>query len=157
MINRAVNRVVHADIDIVGIGSEILSLCLGNISEGLVGRRSDSFCVAVLLRFGKRLFRPLTGDDIVSLPALVHEVERNGGKLGRSTALKEKHLIVIGNIHQLTQKRFCAVNDRFVDFRTMRHFHNRLTAALIIEHFGGSFIQYGFGQHRRTCRKIIDS
>ena len=157
MINRAVDRVVHADVEVVRIGSEGRLVELRNIGESFVLGGSDNVRVAVASAFLIRFLRPLTGDDIVSLAGLGRKVQRNCRKLGRCAALKEQHLIVIGNVHYFSEKRLCLFDDTVVNLGTMGHLHDTLTAALIIEHFVSSFSQYALRQHRRTCRKIINS
>ena len=87
VIYRAVNGVVHADIEIIRVRRKGGFVKFRNIRESLVCGRSDNVHFAVFLRFGAGFFCPLAGDDIICFAAAVHKVQRNCGKLGGSAAL----------------------------------------------------------------------
>ena len=80
--------------------------------------------IAELLRFLERLAGELTGNGIVCLAGAPDQVEGHSRKLGGSTALQEKHLIVIGNIHQLAKHNLGILDDSFIVRRSMGHLHN---------------------------------
>ena len=145
MVDSTVNGVVHADINIVGVLTEHGLVCLGDVGEGLVCGGSDRLCVAVALRLLESLLCPLTGYDVVSLVILVHEVEGNHRELRGAAALKEQNLVVIGNVHYLSEKRLSILDNLVIGLAAVGHFQYALAAALVVEHFSRCFLEYRLG------------
>ncbi|MPN58872.1 hypothetical protein SDC9_206588 [bioreactor metagenome] len=59
-------------------------------------------------------------------------------------ALNKKHLVIIGNAHQLAQIRLSLIDDGLENLGAVAHFHNTHTGAMIIKHFGGDFFEDRF-------------
>ena len=141
----AVDCVVEADVNIVCVLAEHGLICLGNVGEGLVGRGSYRLGVAVALSLLKSLLCPLTGYDVISLVVLVHEVEGNHGELCGAAALKKENLVVIGDIHYFSEESLSVLDDLVIGLAAVRHLHNALAAALVVEHLCGCFFKYRLG------------
>ena len=68
-----------------------------NIAESLISTGSDRICLSVNRCLFMRFLCPLSSNDIIC-HAVLHQVHRNHGKLGRTAALKKKHLIILRNV-----------------------------------------------------------
>ena len=157
MINRAVDGVVHADVEIVRIGGEGGRIQLRDVRERLVLGAGHLVCVTVTSGLFERLGRPLTGDDKIRFSAPVHQVERHHGELRGRTALQEQNFVVVRDVHDLAQQRLTFLDDRIVDLGTVRHLHDRLSAAFVIQHFVSGDFQHAFRQHGRTGGEVVYS
>ena len=144
----AVDRVVHADVEVVRVGAELIFVERRDAAEVVVLRGGDGLAVAEAAGLLVGLRRKLAGEHVVGLAALRHQVERDHRELRGSAALQEENLIVIGNLHHLAQKLLRALDDAVVDLRSVRHLHDGLSAALVIEHFRRSFSEDALRQHR---------
>ena len=153
----AVDGVVHADVEIVGVGSEGGGIQLRYVGEGLILGAGHHMGLAVAGSLLVRLVGPLAGDDEVGLAAAVHQVEREHGELGGGTALEKQHLVGIRNPHDLAQQGLALLDDGVIGLGAMGHLHHRLPRAVIIQHFLGRGLQNAFGKHRGAGGKIIHS
>ena len=152
----AVNGVVLADVDVVGILGNGQVGAVGDVGEGSILGGSDGVGLAIELGFLPCLLGPLAGDDVVG-NLVFHQVHGNHGELLVGAALEEQDLVVIGNVHQLPQVSLGLVDDALVGLGTVAHFHDGHAGALVIEHLGGNFSQNFLRQNGGTCGKIVNS
>ena len=104
---------------VIGILGEVAARNLRNISKVILLARGNEICVTELLGFLIRLARELTGYYIIANAVFSHKIEGNGSKLSARTALKEEHLIIVGNIHYLTKKPLGITYYLFVNGRAV--------------------------------------
>ena len=152
----SINGVVLTDINIVCIRADRQIAAIRNVRESLILGRSNLVCFSVLLCFLVCFLCPLTGYNVVS-HLIFHKVHWDHGKLLGSAALKEKYLIVIRNIHQLTKILLSCVNDFLECSTSVAHFHNGHAGTIVIHHFICDFFQHLFRKDRRSCGKIVHS
>ncbi|MPM21367.1 hypothetical protein SDC9_67811 [bioreactor metagenome] len=150
------NGFVFADINIVRVVVDRQIASVRNVRKILILAGCNYVDLAVLCGFFRRFLRPGAGDDIVR-NAVLHEIHRNHGKLQRCSALNEEHFVIVRNVHQFAKIRFRFVYDGLVNLGTVRHFHDAHTAAMIVQHLSGDFLQHLNGHRCGTCRKIVDS
>ena len=98
----AVDGLVFADIDVIGVIGDIQIAAIGYIGVVPVLAGGHYMHIAVLLGFVDGFFAPCTGLDIAGY-AVLHQVHGDHSKLERSAALYEQHLVVVGNVHQVTE------------------------------------------------------
>ena len=128
LVGQAVDGLVLADIDVVGILGNVQVGAVGDIAEVAVLGAGGDDDFAVLLGLGDGLLGPGTGLDIDGL-AVLHQVQGNGGKLQRGAALHEQNPIVIGDVHQVAQILYGLVHDLLEDLGAVRHFHDAHAAS----------------------------
>eukprot|EP00825_Cyclidium_porcatum_P045364 TRINITY_DN6885_c0_g1_i1.p4 TRINITY_DN6885_c0_g1~~TRINITY_DN6885_c0_g1_i1.p4 ORF type:complete len:115 (-),score=39.82 TRINITY_DN6885_c0_g1_i1:84-428(-) len=63
------------------------------------------------------------------------QVHRDLGKLLRRPALQEKHLVLLGNPHQLTQVGFGLVENGHELLAAMAHLHHAATGTMPVKQF----------------------
>ena len=129
-----VDRVVLADIDVIGIFRNVQVGAVGNIAEGLVLGRRDADSVRILLRFLVSPLGPLTRHDISRL-AVLRKIHRNSGELLMGAALQEQDFVVVRDPHDLAQIRFRLFDDPVIDLAPVAHLHDGHSASAVIEHF----------------------
>ena len=98
----AVDGLVLADVDVVGIAAELQLVHVGDIGEVAVLARGYATCVTEDLCLLEGLLRPRAGNDVVGL-AVQHEVHGNCRELLGSATLQEQDMVVVGDAHELTQ------------------------------------------------------
>ena len=150
----AVNGIVPANMEVVCVLVKSRRVELRNIRKCFVRAGRYNISGTVTRSFLICFFCPLTGYNKIRLIGTVHQIKRNHGKLCRSTALQKQNLVIIRNIHHFAQQRLAAFDDIVIFLRTVGHFHNGLSASLIIKHFPCSFCQNGFRQHGRSRAEI---
>jgi len=149
----AVDGLILADVDIVGILGNVQVGAVGNIAEILILGGGGHNDLTVLLSLGNGLLGPGTGLYIHSL-AVLHQVPGNGGELQGGTALDEQDLVVIGNVHQLTQVGLGLVDDLLEHLGAVAHLHDAHTAAAVVHHLVTDLLQDGLRHHGRTGGKV---
>ena len=107
---RAVDGLVLADVDVVGVFSELELVDIGDIGEVAVLARCHAARITEQLCLLESLLRPRAGNDVVGL-AVQHQVHGDGRKLLGRAALQEEHLVVVGNAHQIAQVGFGLFDD----------------------------------------------
>ena len=127
----SINGVVLTDINIVCIRADRQIAAIRNVRESLILGRSNLVCFSVFLCFLVCFLCPLTGYNVVS-HLIFHKVHWDHGKLLGSAALKEKYLIVVRNIHQLTKILLSCVNDFLECSTSVAHFHNGHAGTIVI-------------------------
>ena len=152
----AVDGLIFADVDVIGVVRDVQIGAVGEVGEVLIGGGGDDFDLAVPLGLGNGLFAPGAGLHIAG-HAVFHQVHGHHGKLHCTAALNEEHLIVIRNVHQRPQIGFCLRQDLLEHRGTVAHLHNAHTAAVIVQHFGGDLLQNGLRHHSRSGGKIINT
>ena len=152
----AENGVVLADMDVAGVLIVVNSVYIWDISEVfiLTGRYDFGFTELGGL-FGSQT-REVAGHDVVCL-AGGHKVQRHHGKLLGSTALKEAHLVVIGDIHHPAQRGLGVLDDGVEPLAAVAHLHDALTAVAVFQQLGLCLTQHLFGQHTGACAEVIYS
>ena len=156
-VARAVDRVVHADVEVIRVLREGCGVQIRNVGEGLILRGSHHVGLAVAGSLLVSLGGPLARQHEVGLAALRHQVHRDHRKLRGSASLQEQNLVIVRNPHHFPQKTFRGVNDALVFLGAMRHFHDGLAAAVIIQPFVGCAAQHRLRQHRGAGGKIINA
>ena len=156
VVGGAVDGLIFADVDVIGVVRDVQIGTVGEIGEVLIGGGGNDLDFTVSLGFGNGLFAPGAGLHIAG-HAVFHQVHGNHGKLHRTAALNEEHLIVIRNVHQRPQIGFCLRQDLLKYRRAVAHLHNAHTAAVIVQHFGGNLLQNGLRHHSRSGGKIINT
>ena len=157
VVDGAVNRLVLADVEVVGVLGNLDGVDVGHVAERLVLAGRQAVRGAVHLRFLEGLLRPGTGNDVVGHAAFdLHEVHRNGGELRGGATLEEQHLVVLGDAHEVAQVGLSGVDDVLERLRAMAHLHDGHACALVVEHFGCSLLQNRFRQDGGTCRKVVN-
>ena len=106
----AVDRLVLADVDVIGVFGDIQIGAVGNIGIVLVLAGSGDDDLADLLGFRDGLLGPCAGLDVDGL-AVLHEVHGDHRELQRCTALNEQDLVVVGNAHEVAQILLGLVDD----------------------------------------------
>ena len=91
----------------------------------------------------------MAGNDVVC-GMIFHEVEGEHRELEVRTALKEEDFVALGHSQQVAEVLFGLGEDIFEHFGAVAHFHYGHTAASVVEHFPGGFLQDLFGQHGGT-------
>ena len=156
VVGGAVDGLIFADVDVIGVVRDVQIGTVGEIGEVLIGGGGDDFDLAVPLGLGYGLFAPSAGLHIAG-HAVFHQVHGDHGKLHRTAALNKEHLIVIGNVHQRPQIGFRLRQDLLEHRGAVAHLHNAHTAAVIVQHFGGDLLQNGLRHHSRSGGKIINT
>ena len=149
----AMDGLVLADIDIVGIFGDVEIGAVGNVCIVLILGGCGNDDLADLLRLGNGLLRPCAGLHIDGL-AVLHQVHRDHGELKRCAALNEQDLIVVGNAHQIAKILLGIVDDLLEDGRTVAHFHDAHAASAVVHHFITDLLKDGFRHHRRACGEV---
>ena len=152
-VARAVDRLVLADVDVVGVGRESGAIEIGNAREVLVLGGSDKVRGAVELRFLEGLLRPVARHDVVG-DLVAHEVHRNCRELLRGAALQKEHAVVVGDGHEIADVLLGGLDDALERRRAMGHFHDRHARPVVIEHLRRRGLQDLLGKHCGTCRKV---
>ena len=116
---RAVDRVVHADMEVIRVRAELLRVKVGNAAEILLFRGCHHFAIAKSRGFLIRFCGELAGEHIVGLAVFRHQIQRHHRKLRGCAALQKEHLVVIRDLHHLAQKAFRALDDRVIDLRSV--------------------------------------
>ena len=130
--------VVKADISVIVVAFNFFNTW--NIRIIFVFWRSDDVNFnAEFFCFGSSFFCPDTSFDVSRLFVVNSQVFCNHCKLCRTAALNKKNLVIFRNVHQFANHSFCIFNNRLIILWTVAHFHNRLTASVIIEHFCRTF------------------
>ena len=151
----AIDGLVVADVDVVGIFANLKLVDIGNVSEVLVLRGSSDTDVAVLGGFLASLLAPGTGKDIVGL-ALLKKVHGNGGELRPSATLQEENLVIVGNTHQITQIGLSLVEDLLECLGAMGHLHNGHARAAVIQHLSCGLLKHADGKRGGTGGKVVN-
>ena len=149
----AVDGLVLADVDIVGILGDVQIGAVGDIGEVLVGGGGNHLHLAILLGLGNGLLGPCAGLHIAGL-AVLHQVHGHHGKLQGAAALDEQDLVVIGDVHQLAQVGLGLVGDLLEHLGAVAHFHDAHAAAAVVHHLVADLLQNRLRHHGRTCGEI---
>ena len=156
VVGGAVDGLIFADVDVIGVVRDVQIGAVGEIGEVLIGGGGNDLDFTVSLGFGNGLFAPSAGLHIAG-HAIFHQVHGNHGKLHRTAALNKEHLIVIRNVHQRPQIGFC-LRQNFLKHRgAVAHLHDAHATAVIVQHFGGDLLQNGLRHHSRSGGKIINT
>ncbi len=142
--------------NVVGIVVEGDLVHVGDIGIGLVFGGGDAAGFTEDLALLPCLFGEVARDDIVRL-ARVHQVEGNGGELLARAALHEQDAIAVGNVHQLAQIGFRLLDDggkRLVSVADLADAH---AGARKVEQFFLRLFEHLEREHRRACRKVVNS
>ena len=153
LIGGAVNGLILADVDVVGVVGNIEIGAVGNVAVVLIlgGGGHDEF--AVLFSLGNGLLGPSAGLDVHGL-AVLHQIPCHSGELQGGAALDEQNLVIVGNVHQITQIGLGLVDDLLKDLGTMAHLHDAHTAATVVHHFVADLLQNGFRHHSGAGGKV---
>ena len=100
--------------EIIRIGIKFSRIQPGDIGKGLVRRGRHLSRLGELLALSIGFLRPLTGNDEICASRLRCQIQRQHGKLGRRTALKEQNFIVLRNLQYLPQQRGTTVDDGLI-------------------------------------------
>ena len=149
----AVDGLVLADVDVIGVLGNVQIGAVGDVGEILVGGGGDDLYLAILLGLGNRLLGPRAGLHIARL-AVLHQVHGDHGELHRAAALNEQHLVVVGNVHQLTQIGFRIRRDLLEHLGAVAHLHDAHTAAAVVHHLVPDLLQHGLRHHSGTGGEI---
>ena len=152
----AENGVVLADVDVAGVLVVVDSVYIRDISEIFILTGCYDLGLAELGGFLGSQTREVAGHDVVRL-AGGHKVQRYHGKLLGSAALKEAHLVVIGNVHHPAQGSFGVLDDGIEPLAAVAHLHDALTAVAVFQQLGLCLPQHLFGQHAGACAEVIYS
>lgn len=74
---RAVDRVVHADMEVIRVRAELLRVKVGNAAEILLFRGCHHFAIAKSRGFLIRFCGELAGEYIVGLAVFRHQIQRH--------------------------------------------------------------------------------
>ena len=142
--------------DVAGVLVVVDSVYIRDISEVFVlaGRHDLGFTKLGGL-LGSQT-REVAGHDVVCL-AGGHKVQRHHGELLGSTALKEAHLVVVGNVHHPAQGSLGVLDDGIEPLAAVAHLHDALTAVAVFQQLGLCLPQHLFGQHAGACAEVIYS
>ena len=147
---RAVNRVVGRDVDVFRIRGERIIRNMGVIfragGTGDVDR-------AVFLRLDQRVVREVAGIDVIGMAA-VHQVHGDGREHGGRAALREDHLVVIRNGHDLAQIGDGLVEDIQIHFRSVAHLHHGHAGTAVTQQLLLNLLEHGQRQHGRAGREV---
>ena len=69
-------------------------------------------------------------------------------------ALDEQDLIVIGDVHQVTQISLGLVDDLLEHLGAVAHFHDAHAAAAVVHHLVANLLQNGLRHHSGTGGKL---
>ena len=128
----SVDRIVQCDMYIISIRTEIFSVHLRNIGESGIFRRCYDLDIAEFFCFFGSFLSPCSCDDIVSLAGLAQQVQRNHGKLQCTASLDEHYLVIVRDIHDVTQVLFCIGQNRLEFSGSVAHFHYGFPTAFIV-------------------------
>ena len=106
--------------------------------------------------FACRFQRPLTGEKVVGLAGIAHQIQRYDRIFGQRSALHEEHLVIRRNREQLAQIGDRASLQGHEVLAAMTHFHHRHAGALPVEHFIGCLAQHRLWNQRRARGKVED-
>ena len=130
---------VHADVEIVRILVKGRRIQFGDVGESLVSAGSDHIALPIAGRLGVSFLCPLAGQNKISFPAFIHQVQRDHGKLGGSAALQKQNFVIVRDVQGLAKQSLTAVYNLFVLFRSMAHLHNGLPGSVVVQHFACGF------------------
>ena len=151
----AIDGLVVADVDVVGIFANLKLVDIGNVSEVLVLRGSSDTDVTVLGGFLACLLAPGAGKNIVSL-ALLKQVHGNGGELRPSATLQEENLVIVGNAHQIAQVGLSLIENLLECLGAMGHLHNGHARAAVIQHLSCGLLKHADGKRGGTGGKVVN-
>ena len=132
----AVYGIIKADVYVVGVGTEVRALGLGD--GGIWGRRTARGCgnndITVLFRLVARLLGKLARHDIVGTSVGGEQIHRHACELQRLTAAKEEYFIACRDVHKLAECRLSTLEDLSEFSRAIAYLGNRHTRAVIVQH-----------------------
>ena len=149
----AVDGLVLADIDVVGVLGNVQVGAVGDVGEVLVGGGGNHLHLAVLLGLGNGLLGPCAGLHIAGL-AVLHQVHGHHGELQGAAALDKQDLVVIGDVHQLAQVGLGLVGDLLEHLGAVAHLHDAHAAAAVVHHLVADLLQHGLRHHSRTGGEV---
>ena len=142
----AVDRLVLADVDVVGVLGDVQIGAIGDVAVILILGGGSHDDLAVLLGLGNGLLGPRARLDIHGL-AVLHQVPCHGGELQGRAALDEQHLVVVGDVHQLAQVGLGLVHDLLEHLGAVAHLHDAHTAAAVVHHLVADLLQHRLRHH----------
>ena len=74
-----------------------------------------------------------------------------------ATALNEHYLVVIGDIHELTEVCFSLINDLLEDLGPMAHLHNAHSGTLVIEKVVTNALKNLFGEDGGAGGEVVNT
>ena len=153
----AVDGVVLADIEVIGVGPERGLVPVGDVGVAVLAGGGHHLDVAVALGFLDGQVGEVAGVDVVGLAALVggEQVQGHLGKLHGGAALQEEHLVVVRNGHQGAQVRLGLLNDVLEHLGAMAHLRNAHASIAVADEILLRLFQHGKGQGGGAGRKII--
>ena len=110
MVMRSVDGLVFADVNVIGVLTELKLIHVGDVGEVAIFTRSHTASITEQLSFLERLLRPRTRNDVIGL-AVQHQVHGDGGKLLSCTTLQEQYLVVVGDVHKVAKIGFGFLDD----------------------------------------------
>ena len=160
MVDGAVDGVVLADVDVIGIRADGQVGAVGDVGEGLVGGAGDRLGVDEACGLLIGLLGPLACDDVVGLargPRQGAEVQRNGGELLGCAALQEQDLVIPGYSGKGAEIGLGLVEDGLEDGGAMAHLHDGLAGAPVIGHLRGALGEDLLGKDGGACGEVVDT
>ena len=156
LIGGAVDGLILADIDVIGVLADGQIGAIGDIAVVAVLAGCDKVDLAVLLRLGIGLLGPVAGDDVIG-NAVLHEVHGDHGELEGRAALDEHYLVVIGDVHEVAKILLGLVNDLLEDLGTVAHLHDAHAGAFIIHEVVTNALKHLLGEDGGTCGEVVNT
>ncbi len=150
----AADGLIRRVVDVCGIRIQVPLLPGRNRGEAGRLRARGKVYVAEALGLCNRLLGPRARVDVVGLLAAAQQIHGHHGELGACSALEEKHLVVGGDVHELTQVRLRLFRNLHERLAAMTHLHHGHSRTLPVEHLLPSLLQHRLGQHRGTGTKV---
>ena len=154
VVGGAVDGLVFADVDIVGVGGDVQVGAVRNVGEVAVRGGGHHLHLPVFPGLGDGLFGPRARLYIAGR-AVFHQVHGHHGELQRAAALDEQNLVVVGDAHETAQVCLGFVPDLLEDLGSMAHLHHAHAACAVVEHLGGDLFQHFLRHHGGAGREVI--
>ena len=140
---RSVDRIILADINVIGFLIDRQIAAVRDIRKRFVCTGRNGIRLAVLLCFLPCFLCPLSRNDIVC-NTVFHQIHRNHCKLQTCAALHIQNSVIIRNLHQITKVCFCLVDQVIEYLGSVTHLHHGLSASPVIQHFLLCLFQHFF-------------
>ena len=150
----ALDGVVGAVIEVVGLGVQLQLILAGDVDVLLVLGGSGDVHGAVLLGFLHGLVGEVAGNGVISLAGAGQQVQGDHAELHGGAALEEEDLIALGDVHQLAELGLGIVEDLLEHLGAVAHLHNGHAGAIVVGDFRAGALEDLQRKHGGTCGEI---
>ena len=151
------NSVVGAVVEIPGLRVQNQVLLAGDVGMVFVRRGGGNIHSPVLFGFFRGDFRKITGNGIVRLSALPHQVQGDHGELAGGPGLEEEELVPRRDGQNPAQLVLGLVKDLLENGGAVAHLHDRHAGTPVVGDLRPGPLQGGQGEHGGSGGKVVDT